>query len=233
MIKVMIGCPVRNRAWILPRYIESLQNLDYPEELIEYCFIINDSSDNSFNILSDFAGQTKQQVKILTKNFGDKKTLNEKRGIYSFFHLSILRNHLLNAFLKSKCDYLFSVDSDILVPPNSLKLLLMDNCDIISTLVPNGELLNDENLYNILNFTQGRWKHIRIFSRDRIFKVDCTGAAYLIKREVIEKYELRYSSLYGAEDIGFCKDANSKGFDIYCDGRIECKHIMKQINLYT
>lgn len=51
----MIGCPVRNRAWILKEYLQSLVDIEYPEDCIEYCFIINDCIDETPYILEDFA----------------------------------------------------------------------------------------------------------------------------------------------------------------------------------
>jgi len=64
------------------------------------------------------------------------------------------------------------------------------------------------------------------FPRHTIFEVDCTGAAVLIRRKVIENYGVRYSAAFGPEDIGFCLAAAGEGIKIYCDGRIEFDHVM-------
>lgn len=224
--KVMIGCPVRNRAWILPRYLQHLKKLEFPSEKIEYCFVINDCVDETLDILESFAYEQSSPVKLIRINFGQNQ--GHERGNYSFSRLASLRNLLLNGFLDSACDYLFSVDSDILLPPSALRCLLEDNCDIVSALVCNGHELGNQKIFNILSRKNGRWMHLLEFPRDRIFQVDCTGAAYLIKRGVIEAYGVRYSTAMGAEDIGFCQSASSKGIKIYCDGRIECNHIMRE-----
>ncbi|QGU00565.1 Glycosyltransferases involved in cell wall biogenesis [Candidatus Syntrophocurvum alkaliphilum] len=230
MNKVFIGCPVRNRAWVLPVYLDHIKNLDYPKELVEYCFIINDCTDNTSEILQDFAKNQKNKVKLVTKNLGSED--RHERGWYSFTRLTRLRNYLLEEFLKSDCNYFFSVDSDILVPPNALSQLINNDCEIVSALVCNGHEVGNTNIYNILKKVDGNsWHFITDFSREGLFSVDCTGAAYLIKRNVIEKHNVRYSSLYGAEDIGFCEDVKRKGIPIYCDGRIECRHIMNKIYL--
>lgn len=223
--KVMIGCPVRNRAWILPRYLDSLQKLQYPEEYIEYCFIINDSTDETLQILTRFAQEQSSRVRLVTVNLGPAR--GHLRGEYSFSRLACLRNRLLDEFLRSSCDYLFSLDSDILVSPFALTCLLEARCEIISALVCNGHEVGDSNLFNILRWNeQGQLLHLKEFPRNRIFPVDCTGAAYLISRRVIESCGVRYSAQWGAEDIGFCQGAREKGIKIYCDSRIECEHVM-------
>ena len=227
--KIMIGCPIRNRAWILPSYLESLTSLEYPSKYLNYCFIVNDCTDSTLSLLDTFAAQHPNQVDIIVHDLGQRKSRSHLRGYYCFTHLAQLRNTLLSAFLKSNCDCLFSVDSDIIMPPISLQQLLADDCEIVSALVCNGHELGNTGIYNILRHTEeGRWIHMRDIPRDRIFEVDCTGAAYLLKREVIEMYGVRYSAAYGAEDIGFCRDAALKGLKIFCDGRVEGEHHMRE-----
>lgn len=223
--KVMIGCPIRNRAWILPAYLQSLEALDYPRERISYCFIINDCYDETPLILQEFAQKYPGQVGLVVDDAGNPAY---QRGQYSFKRLAYLRNLLLKGFLASDCEHLFSVDSDILVVPHTLTALMENQLSIVACLVCNGEVIGDRSCYNVLcQNHRGHYLHIRDFPRDRLFKVDCTGAAYLIKRHVISQLGIRYSALRGAEDIGFCEAARQKGVDIYCDGRLEAFHVMK------
>lgn len=225
----MIGCPVRNRAWVLPAYLKHLQELQCEGYTVEYCFIINDCTDETPQILRDFAAQQTRTVKLITADYPRTVKPGFIRGHYNFSHLAWLRNILLKELIKSDCAYLFSVDSDILVPAETLQTLLADNCDIISALVCNGHQLGNMSLYNILHKSDdGSYIHIRDFPRDRIFPVDCTGAAYLIRRRVIADFGVHYTAQWGAEDIGFCEIARQKGLNIYCDGRVECIHLMDE-----
>lgn len=237
-VGVMIGCPVRNRAWVLPRYLEHLDRLDYPRQRRQYCFVINDCIDDTAKILENFAARPGIRAQLL---YAEKAVSApvisfpstianpnqpEQRGRYNLSRLAFLRNHLLAAFLASDCQYLFSVDSDILVPPRVLRQLLADNCQVVSALVCNGHQLGDTRIYNILRRVEDHYEFIREFPRDSLFPVDCTGAAYLIRRDVIEDYHVTYSAKKGGEDIGFCENAAAQGVQLYCDGRLECQHIM-------
>lgn len=222
--KVMIGCPVRNRAWILPRYLEALEAMDYPAHLREYCFIVNNCVDDTEAILRSWALKNPSQVKILRMDL--KNPGGEKRGEYRFKNLAYLRNLLLNQFLLSDCTYLFSVDSDIIVPPHTLSDLISHKCDIISALVPNGKWFKERQAFNILRKEKnGGYVHIKDFFREQLLEVDVTGAAYLIHKRVIEK-GVRYSDIYGAEDIGFCEEARRLGFKIFCAAYLKCEHVM-------
>lgn len=52
-----------------------------------------------------------------------------------------------------------------------------------------------------------------------------TGAAYLISRRVFDA-GVRYKFHHQGEDPGFCADAQSKGFKLYCDFFLHADHVM-------
>lgn len=223
----MIGCPIRNRAWVLPEYLKHITSLDYNPADLEFCFIINDSDDNTGSILEEFALQNPGKVRLVVQDFDLPG--GYLRGQYNFSRLAFLRNRLLQEFLDSSCSHLFSIDSDILVPTCALKILLQDACDIVSALVCNGHEIGDKELFNILYLDPDKgYLHMRDFPRSQLFRVECTGAACLIERGVIEDSGVRYSAARGPEDIGFCEDARRKGIEIFCDSRVECVHLMKE-----
>lgn len=225
--RVMVGCPVRNRAWVLPTYLAALTQMDHPAEAIEFCFIINDCQDETPGILRDFARSCPGPVRLVEEKHS--RPGGYKRGYYSLSRLADLRNRLLGEFLNSSCTHLFSVDSDIILPAFALRQLLADNCPVVSALVCNGHELDDPSLFNVLNQDdKGNYRHIREIPAGVLFPVDCTGAACLIAREVIEKYGVRYRSNKGAEDIGFCEEVRQRGLPIFCDSRIEGLHLMNE-----
>lgn len=219
----MIGCPVRNRAWILPVYLQHLTKLHYPADQVEFCFIINDCTDNTEQILQEFAAAYPARLLYDYSSLAG----GWRRGSYHYGRLAFLRNRLLEAFLTSDCQYLFSIDSDILVPSHSLLQLIQADVDVISALVCNGEEIGDRLFYNIFEQINNCLLPIRDFSRQGVFPVDCTGAAYLIKKQVIAS-GVRYNACSGPEDIGFCQEVKKHGFSIFCDGRLECRHIMRE-----
>ncbi|MFD1358955.1 methyltransferase domain-containing protein [Fictibacillus halophilus] len=203
--KIFIGAPVRNRAWILPRYIEGLlkQKVNF-----ETCFIVNDSVDNTEQILKENGFDVYRYN--LDSNYG------ERRGEYSKKNLALLRNVLLDEFLKSDCDYLFSVDTDIILPEGSLQQLINHDKDIVSMIIKNSPVLMAHNI-----FVDG--KHIEEVP-EGLISVDMTGAVYLIKRSVIEA-GVRYGMDVLGEDIPFCRTAKQLGFEIFCDTRLKPIHV--------
>ncbi len=230
---VTIGCPVRDREWILPAYLESLKKLDYPSDKISFIFILNDSKDFSKSILMDFKKENEKyynKIDIYTENknaIKDKRVQATRRKIFK--SLAELRNSLLE---KIETDYFFSIDCDILVFPDTLKLLISNQKDIVAAVISNDSIQNPNAVYpnirtNLLVEKEGRMVHYYNYPLESLFQVDCTGAIYLMTKEVCQK--VRYDYDDDGEDIPFCINAKKEGFEIWADSRIHANHIMMVI----
>lgn len=233
MKTVTIGCPVRDRAWILPEYLEALLNIDYPKELISWKFVLNDSTDESEGILTGFFLQHGDEydwrVEIIRANQNapeDKRVIGTRDIIYRT--LARVRNIFISDI---ETDYLFSVDSDIIVPKDSLKNLAGAEKDIIAGVIWNDGLFNSALDYpyripNLLYRDHGRIKHLREYPRDRVFEIDITGAVYLLSKKVCQNIKYGYHPL--GEDIYFCNMARDKGYRIWVDPSVFCDHRMSE-----
>ena len=64
---------------------------------------------------------------------------------------------------------------------------------------------------------------------NNLLKIDYCGlGCVLIHRKVLEKVKFRYDTNEGVatDDIFFCIDAREKGFKIYLDTEVKCKHLI-------
>jgi len=208
MAKVFIGAPVRNRAWILGRHLPAVMQQSVDKQ---FCYIVNDCEDDTVEVLE------KHGIPYVTHNLGGEHS--HIRGQYSYSNLALLRNILIHEFLKSDCDYLFSIDTDIIIPQGSLQQLISNNMDICSMLIQNHPTMKSHNA-----MIGGR--HIHQFS-EGIEPVDLTGAVYLIKRKVVEA-GLRYGNHLIGEDAPFCEQASRLGFGIYVDTRLRPVHVYEK-----
>lgn len=221
---VLIGCPVRNRAWALPAYLAAVQALDYPADRLRFAFVLNDSADESEAILTEFA--CARPTALLRRDLHFPRW---QRGRYSFANLALLRNLLIDEALRSGADYLFSVDSDVLPPPNALRRLLAAERPLVGARVPNDLHLPGEHWR--CNFLcrdgRGRLRHPRAFPPDALVPVDVVGAAVLIARAVLES-GCRYEPGPTGEDEGFCRQALAAGFQPWVDTGLVCQHLMQE-----
>lgn len=211
MSRVFIGSPIRNRGWVIQEHLDSLtKQLGI---IPQYCYVLNNCTDNTEAIL--------KKNKIPYINYDIKHpTENWTRGSYSFSDLAELRNALLDEFLKSDCDYLFSIDSDVILDSTvSILDLVLNDKDIVSGLIRNSPTLFAHNI-----LIKGKQpKKLKL----GLIPVDTTGAVYLIKREVIES-GVRYGYHKYGEDYIFCESADDNNFGIYCDTTIQATHVFSE-----
>lgn len=233
-MNILIAAPVRNRAWVLPEYLEHLRNLDYPKEKLAFKFILNDSTDESEKILNEFKENYQPEyryIEIEKADFGypsdwgeDREKNKLNRFKYAYKALSKLRNLILaTAWADLETDYLFQVDSDILVRPDVLKRLIECGKDIVAALVVNKRnKLEQVFAYNFTPLSDSR-----IIVPDGLFEVKTTGAVVLISRKVFENISICYSPKDSGEDEGFCENARKQGFKSYILPVLQ-EHIMER-----
>jgi hypothetical protein len=229
--EVTIGAPVRNRAWILGDYLAHLVTLDYPRDKIRFVFILNDSTDNSEVILSDFKKvheKEYKEIKIIKMDQGaiqDARITEVREKIYTT--LSQIRNVLIGQI---ETPYLFSIDTDILVPPHALKTLVESDKDIVAGVVWNDFVERPVAVYPnvrtnlLIEDENGLIDHYMKYPLKSLFRVHSTGAMYLLKKEVCQQVLYCYDPQ--GEDIGFCKMAKEKGIEVWANSNVYGSHVM-------
>jgi FkbM family methyltransferase len=131
-------------------------------------------------------------------------------------------------------DYLFSVDSDISFPPDTLARLLAHDKPVVSGLYiqrkPGQHILE---IYEhtptggVTNMPYGKLKN-----RPLVEVAGCGFGCALVKAEVFRTIGYPQFKYYSAismegtvsEDVDFCRKAREKGFTIWADSGILCRH---------
>lgn len=131
------------------------------------------------------------------------------------------RNTIVQKFLATDCDYLMMIDSDIVPPPNIMKLVDFDK-DIITPLMfvyQKGELLplflkrHPDGIYDTDDYLE----------KTGLTEVAATGTGCMvIKREVLEKVKYPFRNEYDVDgiktlglDFNFCCRAKKLGYKIW------------------
>lgn len=253
--KIAIGCPVRNRAWVLPEYLGALLKIDVPNpENLRFIFLDNDSFDDTSDLLYYFY-QT-----LMDRSDGERphgtckiETLYTdcemwQRGDYAhnqYANLANVRNQFLEMFLRTDADYLLSVDSDVIVPPDivtrlldSMNLWSGDKEVIVGAAISNvpNKPLDGKTPGNFMIAMSKRidigpivyptaYHHPVLYNLTGISEVDLIGAVYLIPRSVIEA-GARYAPHPQGEDAPFCQAAQRLGYRLLVDMDVKCEHRM-------
>lgn len=251
MSKILIGSPVRQKHSILKEFLSGLNELIKDENYVEYYFVDDNTDTLSSELLNQFARQNPTTLKRGAdlfqeesdyENHGWKATTLQKVTVY--------KNEIINHCINNKFDYLFLIDSDIVVDRRALKQLLSDDVDIVSNVfwsqwVKNGpltaqcfwipDIYTQFKEFNVpITFEEA--DKIRKDTNEQLkipglYKVNGLGACTLIKRHVLESgvnfTEIPNLQIPG-EDRPFCIRAGVLGFDLFMDTYYPAYHIHQE-----
>lgn len=152
-----------------------------------------------------------------------------------FYGYSISQIRNLIAEWAKHYDYLFSVDSDIVLPKNTLRNFIAADKDIISGLyiqrIPNTHTL--EIYMDTPNGGCTNMPYELIKNRGIVEIAGCGFGCVLIKSEVFRTIPYPHFEYHSAinhrdtisEDIDFAIKARKHGFKLWADSSIHCEHI--------
>lgn len=150
------------------------------------------------------------------------------------YNVDQVRNLIADWVVKGY-DYLFSVDSDIAFPTNTLKKLLAHDKDLVSGLYiqrkPGQHVL--EIYESTPNGGVTQMPYAKLKGRSLVEVAGCGFGCVLVKAEVMRAIgypQFKYHSAIDhnqtvSEDVDFCSKARSKGFKLWADPSILCRHI--------
>lgn len=237
---VLVGCPVYDRAWILPDWFEAIANQDFPLEDIGFIFETAPNDHETFSALIDFRDAHPELRCFEIYENGSEIHKSHPEGMRSwpterYTTMSNLRNSLLEKVKTIKPDRYFSLDSDIILEdPRTIselcQLTSLPTIDAISPLT----FMTMEGTDFPNTMTWGPPGQLARRKRSgypigTLFKSDIIMAAVMMKPNVFKN--ARYSWHKQGEDLGWSQDCQKYGFGLYVASYIYSAHIMSRAGL--
>ena len=150
------------------------------------------------------------------------------------YNIDQIRNLIADWVVKGY-DYLLSVDSDIVLPRDTLTRFLAHDVDIVSGLYIQRkpgqhilEIYENNDRGGVSNIPYGKIKN-----KGLVPIGGCGFGCVLIKQSVFKSIPYPHFVYHSAldhantisEDVDFCAKALKKGFKIYADTAIKCRHV--------
>ncbi len=254
-MKVLVGSPVYQKPEILECFLKSLKNLNRRTISIDYFFIDDNSDESSSKLIAEFERDDAQVTVVL----------GEKQGRYLcdedfhhwddniIFKVAKYKNAIIDYTIENNYDYLFFVDSDLVLHPDLIEHLKDANKDIVSEifwsqwgkdrpLEPNVWLFDEYDLvpkilYEDLNEIEKNSRRNRFLEQLRIpglYEVGGLGAVTLIHKAALMKgvnfKTIKNLTIHG-EDRFFCIRAAVLGIDLFVDTYYPAYHIYREKDL--
>ena len=244
---VFLALLVKQKEAVLPLFLESLNDWDYPKENIFIYIRTNNNTDNTKQLLEEWIKEYGDKYKGLIYNGEDVPEKVEKYDVHfwngeRFRVLGKIRQESMNQALLTDCEYYFVVDTDNFLFPETLKELVKLDLPIVAPFLRYAVAFG-ENSDTPVEAAKREGHMSRYYSNyhdkvddfgsiipeDLYYKIlnqevrgliecMCVHCTYLIKREYLS--ELNYLEQSDRwEYMVFSNSARDKGITQYIDNR--------------
>lgn len=235
---VFLHILAKDKAPVLPLYLECIENLDYPKgDMIVY-IRTNNNNDNTGSILLDWYNKVEGYKSIFLDDQDVFERVQDYRGHeWNDLRLNVirrLRDDGLNECRKTKADFYFTVDCDNFVKPNTLSALVNANQPVIAPLLryaydPNEKAENPwanpwysnfSNKVNEYGDVMDNPDYYGLLEREfpGLHKVELVHATYLVRRDIVDVISYQNGTM-GWDYINFASNLRRAGIPQILDNR--------------
>ena len=219
MKKVLIAAPLRQDPKIFREYQKGLDGLIIPDDVkVDRFFVVNDCPEVIPEIRdADWVEMSSENVTVYHNHMWTGDLVNA---------MSVYRNMTIQKALEGGYDYLLSVDTDLVLEPHTLQVLLEADKDCVAGLFWTNGWSNAWMYDQVSENNRPEWK------RPGLYQVGGTGALFLIKRKVMAA-GVDYTPIPNlrkvifGEDRHFCIRAACHGFEIWADSHCQPVHLYR------
>ncbi|WP_246553233.1 glycosyltransferase family 2 protein [Paenibacillus tritici] len=255
-IRVLLGSPIHQKPAILEQFLNSLLRLNLGHIDLDYYLIDDNQDEASSELLQQFASQSGRSVFLQASGYRDDYIRDENTHVW---HSSLVwkvagfKNLMIRRAEAFGYDYLFLIDSDLILHPGTLLHLISTGKDIISeifwtkwqpnTLMQPQVWMHDEyNQWEVLPGEQLSPEEIRRrfyafllrMQQPGVYEVGGLGACTLISSRAIGSgvsYDRVPNISYWGEDRHFCIRAAALGLPLFVDTHFPALHLYRDSDL--
>lgn len=253
--RVLIGSPIHQKPAILQHFLNSLSRLNINDIDLHYLFIDDNDNKESKHLINNFS-KIEENVNVIESGREDFYIRNDLTHHWNndlIWKVAGYKDIIIQIAEENECDYLFLVDSDLVLHPNTLQQLIKSEKDIVSNIFwtkwqPNYPSLPQVWMFDHYEqYKKSRGENltkeqiierhkdfIKMLKKPDVYEVGGLGACTLISKKAIKAgvsfKEIKNISFWG-EDRHFCIRAQALGFDLFVDTHYPAFHIYRESDL--
>lgn len=236
-MKVIIGSPIYDRAWVIPHFFDAIENQTVELSNLGFLFECGPNDEETVNALFDWHAEHPEVICFdvnINHEVAHHEHVNGRRkwraGRYR--QMVKLRNSLLDRVRVYEPDRYFSLDTDIMLEPeNTIERLYevtekkADAASPLMFMTPKGSKAP-----SVMTWLEPgvRAKRMR-YPLGETFQADVIMAAKMMNKRAYNT--LNYEYHRQGEDLGWCKQALEHDMKLFCVSDLYCPHIMSESDM--
>lgn len=232
-IRVLIAAPVNEDPKIFERYLDSLDALEVDEDVILHRVFVLDNCDEKITTNKRL---DKENTTVMLSNDSVTYEKNENTHVWkrdNLLKVAKFKNAIVDFAKFKNFNYIFWVDSDIILQPKTLQHLINQQKDIISEVFWTSWVQGGKEEPNAWHGDQYSFSEdYEVWKKEGIYEVGGTGACILVNTDVYNK-NVNYNFIKNVtfsiwEDRAFCIRASVQGHNIYLDTHYPAQHLYRR-----
>lgn len=262
--RILLGSPIRQKPEILQEFLASLNELDLQGIQLDFYFVDDNEDTASKELLQKFCAQKTSPTHCLVivppkpaqSTAPTAYVCNETTHYWKeelVWKVADFKNKMLEQALADRYDYLFLIDSDLILHPHTLHALLEADKEIVSNIfwtrwvenasplpqvwltdhytqyaVDIGETLSAEEI------AKRHQQFIHMLQQKGTYEVGGLGACTLIRASALQKgvsFKRIKNVTFWGEDRHFCIRASALGIDLFVDTHYPAYHLYRVSNV--
>jgi len=237
--EITLFSAIRQDAEILFLFLEALKRLSYPGKL-SFWFYDDNDQDEAKHLLHSFCQESGAEI-LPSLGFPPQAFIKTEEthqwNTAIVDRVIAIKNFAIARFLNTTAEYLFLIDSDLILQPQTLEVLLETQSWIVSEVFWTQWRQSAShtpylpNVWDLHEYSFSSPESILRLREPGLYRVGGLGACTLIHRQALE-VGLNFSRITGVnfwgEDRHFCIRASCLGIGLYADTHIPPFHIYRK-----
>ncbi len=243
---VFVAVLAKQKEKMLPAWLKSLEQWDYPKDRVILYVRSNNNTDKSEAILEQWLSMNGKWHHLVVTDFSDIEEPVHKFDVHEwnpvrFKALGAIRERSVELALQSQAEFYWVIDVDNFVLPHTLRTLVGLNLPVVAPLLryavtPEEEQHKPYSNYHLLTNANGYYlddaRYYTVLNREitGLIKCDVVHCTYLLRRDVFK--DVRY--LDGSDDyeyVIFSRELRRQGIPQYLDSREVYGHLTLKENV--
>lgn len=228
--RVLLGSPISKKPAILKNFLDGLYYTKKQTFSLDYIFIDDNAIAQSSELIQSF-GKKVETCSIIKSWVKIKPQTDHSWPLTVIHKVAEFKDFIIKEAINGNYDYLFLVDSDLILHPNTIQHLISCDKDIISEIfwtsnTPNGSEkwcnVWCSDVHNCPTTFTAQLKY------PGIYLVGGLGACTLINKHALSldiKFKQMKNLSFWGEDRHFCVRAIALGLKLYVDTHYPAYHM--------